>query len=63
MAFQIKPEDQRNGSSLLIPVPLRTRRQVEQMAAREGVSLSEVGRRALSAYLKHEPEHADGEDK
>ena len=51
MAYQPKPESERRDGNLMVSLPLALRRQVEQFARQEGVSMSEVGRRAIGAYL------------
>jgi hypothetical protein len=46
------PAEQRKTAPVIAMVPSGLREQVEQIARREQVSISEVGRRALSEYVE-----------
>ena len=51
MPFEVKPEQKRNDASVLITMPRDLRRQTEQSAQAQRISLSEIGRRALRLYF------------
>ncbi|MDP9178631.1 MAG: hypothetical protein M3O61_13195 [Gemmatimonadota bacterium] len=53
MAKTIRLED-RLKTPVITQVPLRVREQMEKMARQRKVSLSEIGRRALQAYVEKE---------
>jgi hypothetical protein len=53
MAKAIPMED-RLKTPIITQVPLRVREQMERMARQGKVSLSEIGRRALQAYVEKE---------
>jgi hypothetical protein len=45
------PADQRSNSSVLTFVPAKVREQVEKLADQSKVSISEIGRRAITEYV------------
>jgi len=51
LGYRALPEAKRNDACLLISVPIAVRRQVEELAYSERVSLSTIGRRAVVWYL------------
>lgn len=51
MPKKVAPQD-RKQAPVISMVPNRIREQVEQIAERDGVSLSEIGRRAIEAYVQ-----------
>jgi len=46
-----KPESERLSEMIMVNVAREVRRELDKLARRDGVSLSELGRRALSRYL------------
>lgn len=46
------PMAQRNATTVLSMVSLRVREQVERIARRDRISISEVGRLAITAYIE-----------
>lgn len=59
MTFQLKSEAERNGASIIVPVPLEIRRAVERIARRDRISLGEVGRRAFRRYVLYVEQDSD----
>jgi hypothetical protein len=59
MSFSLKPERQRNDTTVTIFLPRHLRREVEEAARRDGISLSEVGRRAFYQFLQ---QHKDSDE-
>jgi hypothetical protein len=51
VTFQIKAEHERCTASLLISIPLQTRRTLELLSASQGSSLSALGRQAVHEFL------------
>lgn len=52
MPFQPKPRGERRCEAILVAVTPEVREKVERVCEREGVSLAEVGRRALDHFLQ-----------
>jgi len=49
---RIKPEIERKDATVAVPMKRATRRELEEIAERDGVPLSELGRVAFEAFLR-----------
>jgi hypothetical protein len=54
MAKKIVPANQRIKTGMCVSVPVYVREQVEALAQRKAVTLSEIGRLAFEAYVERE---------